>query len=364
MHRCIINIMADVVYYKYFYLLIVAICSLVQINEIKGHRGRFAERKQPGGLILLLFLILYIGFRPYSHDTIGISIYYMYNFGSTFKFDTSTENLIFDNVLLWFSSMEIHFSFFLILVATVYYGSRYISCKVMFPHHTYTAFLFFLAAFISYASAINGFKAGMAASVFCCAVAFRKRWVLAAIFLLISWGIHHSMHVCICAYVIVSVYRKTKVYYILWLVSALIAIAHINYFQTLFAGLTDEKGAGYLSLEDDGHWRTGLRIDFMLYSSIPILLGWYITVKKKIEDEGYQFVLNLYALLNSIWMLCMYASFTNRIAALSWFLYPIVLSYPFLSPSFEGVYKNKNLFIKVMSFHLLFTLFMEFVYYA
>ena len=233
----------------------------------------------------------------------------------------------------------------------------------MFPKHPYTAFLIFLAAFISYASATNGFKAGMAASVFCCAIALRERKLLAACLLLISWGIHHAMHVCVIAYLIVSFYKNTRVYYIIWILSALLAIAHVDYFQTLFAGITDEKGSQYLIVGEES-FVTGLRLDFMLYSFMPVALGWYITEKLKINDRGYQFVLTLYMLLNSVWMLCMYASFTNRIAALSWFLYPILIAYPFLSPSFEGVYKNNKLFLRIMLIHLLFTLFMDLVYYT
>jgi hypothetical protein len=67
-------------------------------------------------------------------------------------------------------------------------------------------------------------------------------------------------------------------------------------------------------------------------------------------------------LLNALWMLCMYANFTNRIAALSWALYPIVIIYPYLSE--KSNYPNKNMmFAVVMLLHLAFTLFMKFIYY-
>lgn len=355
--------MINGVYYQYIYLIIVAICTFFQIDKFKSNKGRLGESHVPG-LFLLFFLILFIGLRPYwemRDDTIGIFEYYKYNFGFPFEFNALAENYIFDNALVWFSSHRVNFSFFLILCATIYYGMRYLSCKIMFPKHTYTAFLIFLAAFISYASATNGFKAGMAASIFCCAIALRERKLLAVCLLLLSWGIHHAMHVCILAYLIVYVYNNTRVYYIIWLASVLVAIAHIDYFQVLFAGLTDEKGGEYLLAEEG--WITGMRYDFVLYSSMPVLLGWYITEKRKIEDKGFQFVLNLYLLLNSVWMLCMYANFTNRIAALSWFLYPIVIAYPFLSPSFEGVYRNNKLFTRIVLCHLFFTLFMNMVYY-
>ena len=76
----------------------------------------------------------------------------------------------------------------------------------------------------------------------------------------------------------------------------------------------------------------------------------------------YKNLLNLYLCLNGIWMLCMYAAFTNRIAYLSWFLYPIVLVYPFLQEDWgKGRYRT---FSMVMLGHLGFTLFMSIVYYA
>lgn len=357
--------MINGIYYKYIYLVVVALCTFIHILNLKKYRGNLVE-SHLSGIFLLIFLVLFIGLRPYMDvltDTIGISIYYKANLLYPFKFNPLAENLIFDNVLLWFSSLGINFSAFLVLVAAVYYGMRYLSCKKMFPKHSYTAFLIFLAAFLSYSSATNGFKAGMAASVFCCAIAYRKRKLLAACLLLISWGIHHAMHVCVIAYLIVSLCKNTRVYYIIWIFSALIAIAHIDYFQVLFAGVTDEKGSQYL-LAEDGAWMTGLRLDFMLYSFMPVALGWYITEKLKIQDRGFQFVLTLYMLLNSVWMLCMYANYTNRIAALSWFLYPMVIAYPFLSPSFEGIYKNNKLLIKIILCHLFFTLFMDLVYYT
>ena len=74
----------------------------------------------------------------------------------------------------------------------------------------------------------------------------------------------------------------------------------------------------------------------------------------------YKDLLNLYLCTNGVWMLCMYANFTNRIAYLSWFLYPIVLIYPFLNEEL-GPQRYRQ-FSKVMLCHLAFTLFMAFIY--
>ena len=122
--------------------------------------------------------------------------------------------------------------------------------------------------------------------------------------------------------------------------------------------------ANYLN-DVNGAWggKTGFRIDFVIYSAMPILVGYWAVYKKKLQlSKIYTCLLNLYMVLNGTWMLCMYANFTNRIAYLSWFLYPIVLIYPYLNENW-GPTRYKD-FSKVMLAHLGFTLFMKFVYYA
>ena len=232
----------------------------------------------------------------------------------------------------------------------------------MFPDNTWAAFLVFLGAFITYSSSVNGIKAGVAASIFVCAIAFKDKKWLVALLLAISWGLHHSMHVCIIAYIIAALYKNTKIYLAFWLVCFLLAVANVTYFQELFANFTDEKGASYLLTDEDSGWLTGMRYDFVIYSFMPILVGLYSKYKLHISIKEYDFILNLYLLLNGVWMLCMYASFTNRIAALSWLLYSIVLTYPFLSKQCNIPNKN-SIFAVIMLLHLSFTLFMAFIYY-
>ena len=156
-------------------------------------------------------------------------------------------------------------------------------------------------------------------------------------------------------------------YLYVWILCVLISLAHITWFQELFAQISadsgDESGAGYLTGSDTNGWggKSGFRFDFVLYSAMPVLVGYYAIVKKKIVSRDYQFILNLYMLLNSVWMLCMYAEFTNRIAYLSWFMYPFVLIYPLLKEDW-GKSKYKTL-SKIVLYHLGFTLFMQVIYY-
>lgn len=92
-------------------------------------------------------------------------------------------------------------------------------------------------------------------------------------------------------------------------------------------------------------------------------MGYYVKFKYQLEDKLYDTMLNIYLTCNGIWMLCMYAQFTNRIAYLSWFIYPILLVYPCYAIGDEThplVLVRK----KVVLLHLAFTLFMAFIYYA
>lgn len=144
------------------------------------------------------------------------------------------------------------------------------------------------------------------------------------------------------------------------------AIAHVSVFANLFASFSDQTGSEYLTNtgQNDDYFggKGGFRYDFVLYSSMPVLVGYLIEMKKKLPvSRIYGDLIHLYICINSVWMLCMYASYTNRIAYLSWFLYPVVLIYPYLNEKIDRYRYSK--FAKVVLAHIGFTLFMFLIYY-
>lgn len=357
--------MINGIYYQTIYLLILIFFSISCYSQYKQNYSIVDKPK--AAFIYALFLALFIGLRPYLDvltDTVGLSYYYNAHKGFDFIFSMDVENPLFDNFLLFMASKGLDFSWFLTIMSTIYFIGRYIALKKLFPSHVWAAYLLFLASFITYTSSVNGFKAGAAASFFCIAIAYRKKWVLTLLFLVLSITTHHSIIVCAVGFLITTFYKNTKIYMVGWLVALALALLHVKYFQVLFGGVAGDKGASYL-LSENGAWMTGMRYDFVLYSAMPIILGWYLLFKKKIQiDETYQFILNLYIIVNTVWLLCMYANFTNRIAALSWFMYSIVLGYPFLSEGNIGQFIEKNrTFSIIFAIHLSFTAFMTFIYY-
>ena len=361
--------MLEAAAYSTAYLTLVAILTFV----IKGKYAlydnsrlhRQTKTSSVNALALFIVLSLIIGFRPLSYvfvDTMNYkSTYYTFCYGRPFQWDWHSQNFIFDNIFHGLGSCRADISVVFVVISFIYFGGLYLACRKLFPQDTLYAFVIYLGAFSTFSYATNGIKAGAAASLFLCAFAYKDKKILAILFLILSLGFHHSMTLPIGAYVAASFYKNSRAYFAFWILCILIAAAHITALQELFASMSDESGASYLSTSNSG-FRTGFRPDFIFYSSFPVLAGYYAIFKHGYQSKFYKFLFNTYLLTNSIWMLCMYASFTNRIAYLSWFMLPIVLVYPFFDKEFvSNQYKKLN---KVAVGHLMFTVLMQVVYYA
>ena len=361
-------------YYYTIYLIIVTILTLFvysKYNKKSGDIISTKRKKRDGTFILAVFMVMFIGLRPVSYifvDMINyITFYHALYEGNTFAFDKEVENLLFDNYFAWVGSMNLGTTFFFASIAAIYFICTYIACRRMFPQDSLAAYLVFLAAFSTFSYGTNGIKAGAAAAIFLMALSYRENLKICIPLIFISWGFHHSMIMPIVGLALTLVYKNSKTYFVVWCICLLIAMLHITYFQELFADILsdsgDTSGANYL-FSDGTNWggKTGFRIDFVFYSAMPILVGYWAVYKKKLQlSKLYKCLLNLYMTLNGTWMLCMHANFTNRIAYLSWFLYPIVLIYPYLNENWGPTrYKAFSL---VMLAHLGFTLFMMFIYY-
>ena len=358
--------------YQTIYLTLVTIMTLFVYSQYQSRNGlrEFAPSRTDALVgVLVLFLILFIGFRPvsgrYFVDMANYVLFYeAFYDGATFVFDWDSENKIFDNLFAWWGSVRLGYTSFFVFVATIYFAGAYLGIRKLFPNHRLTAFLVFLAAFSTFSYGTNGIKAGAATSLFIWALGYRENLKICIPLVLLSWGFHHSMIMVVAAFVVTMFVKNPKYYFWLWGFCFLMAAAHVTAFAHLFAGATTEHGAEYL-LGSGGNEGTkgGFRIDFIVYSAMPVIVGWYAVMKKKLPvSELYKKLLSLYLCLNGVWMLCMYAEFTNRIAYLSWFIYPIVLIYPFLNEQWgRDRYKKFGL---VMLGHLGFTLFMNVIYYG
>lgn len=347
--------------YQNIYLLIVSVLTLALV----GYRKDLDTKENiTGSSLLCLFLVFFIGLRPHKTSYFGDTLNYASWWGLQkwhgFQWDTS--NIIFDNLYNYMGSFFSDATCFFVIIAAIYFFLMLVACRKLFPSNTLIIYLVCLAAFSTYTYGTNGIKAGAAASLFLMALAYRDKMWISILFLLLSWGFHHSMQLPVAAYLLTLVFKKKEWYFYGWLFCLLMAIGHVTFFQSLFAGMTDESGSSYLTTDSDWGGQSGFRIDFVIYSAMPVLMGYYVKYKYELEDELYDIMLHIYLVCNGIWMLCMYAQFTNRIAYLSWFMYPVLLIYPCYAIDDE----NHPLVLirkKVVLCHLGFTLFMVFAYY-
>lgn len=357
-------------YYQYIYLFFVLVFSVSVINRYK--RRAFVSDdyilydNSSNALLLAFCTSIFIGLRPIHKVFVDMPQYlgrYL-NWSGPFTFTFDTENFIYDNLMNWLASIHFEPVLFYILISTIYFMCTYLACKRLFPNNTLAAFLVFLAAFSTFSYGTNGIKAGSAAAVFLVALSYRSNLMICALLMCASWGFHHSMILPITAFVISLVFKNPKYYFYGWGFCLLMAVFHVSAFQELFAGFADEKGRSYLDETgfDSSTFVTGFRPDFILYSAMPVVVGYIAKFKKGIQSEMYDVLLYTYMTTNAVWMLCMQAAFTNRIAYLSWLMYPIVLIYPFLQGNWGP--NRYNAFAKVMAYHLSFTLFMSLIYYG
>lgn len=354
--------------YKTLYLIFVILLTILFFTNVKrfpiGNEVLTRKQKTTGFLVLMVITI-FIGLRPLSDVFADMGQYtgYLATYsGQLFQFDWNVENKVYDNLLMFLACNGVPFTFFYLFISTVYFVGNYIAYRRIFPGNSYLAFIMFLAAFSTFSYSVNGIKAGAASTVFLLAISYRDNWKIWVPFLLLSFGIHHGMQLPVLAFIAVKYYSNPKYYFYFWAFCFLMAAAHITVFQTIFADYTNEKGARYLNGDIEWGGKAGFRIDFILYSFMPILMGWYATKKLQIKSAFYNMILCIYLLCNGVWMLCIYVNYNNRIAYLSWMLYVPVMMYPLLNEKWGT---NRERVIKRVAYaHLAFTLFMHFIYYG
>lgn len=353
--------------YQYIYHIFVAIITFAYVGRYKSPTFKPSSSNM-GETLLVIAVILFLGFRPisaYFVDMVGYASYLDRFYGVTFWFTWDTDNKIFDNLLTWWGGNRFDKQMFFLMMAIIYIGCAYIGIKRLFSNHALIALLVFLAGFSTFSYGTNGIKAGAAASIFIMALGYWDKLYVCIPLMLVSLGFHHSMVMPIAAFVVTLFFKQPKWFYYGWLACFFMALLHITYFQVLFGGMADEQGASYLmATEQTTVSHIDFRPDFVLYSAVPVWIGYQFEMKKSIKlSNTYHTLMHFYLVTNAIWMLCMYAEFNNRIAYLSWFVYPIVIIYPFLDTNNTDITKYKNL-CKIVLYHLCFTMFMVFVYYG
>ena len=252
------------------------------------------------------------------------------------------------------SSYIVDYAGWFFLTAFIYCINHYKLAQKLSKEYTYIIILMFFTSFMFYSYGVNTIRAGFAASFLLLAIANFKRVTLFYLFIFVAIGCHKSMMIPGLALILSKYFNRTRLFFYGWLLSVLLSAVFGTYFEALFASMAIDSRTSYLMVSaDDTHYKVGFRIDFILYSCLPIFMGYYYVVKRSFKDELYSLFLNTYILANAFGVLVIRANFSDRFAYLSWFIYPIILIYPLLK---IRLFPNQNRVIVLVVFlHELFT---------
>lgn len=307
----------------------------------KYTRFNAGSKTQIYGLVLVVGAWLYIGTRPitmYMDTNLYTLIYNLMKRGS-WATNGNTESEWFWNWLEYFCVPLTDASGWLTVVAFGYVSGMSIACWRWFRNHFTLAVFFLFTSFSFWGYATNGIRNGMATSLMLFALSmikpeYRKYWIyllpaIALVFL--STGTHNTMYLIAVAAMFSFFYPSRKIAFLIWFMCLLVSPFSTDTIISLGGSfITDDRFTGYGMADVDASQfsRTGWRWDFIIYSMMPILLGYFVVVKRKCYDWTYLFLLNIYIYANSFWVLINAVAYSNRFAYLSWFMYPIVLLMP------------------------------------
>lgn len=302
------------------------------------------SKDQYYGWILVTCTWLYIGTRPFW--AYGDTWLYtkMFELVQTGRW----ESLSGENLSEWaWSSLEYlciditTVDVWLTIIAFFYVvGMAWAAWRWMPRHFTMTVFFMF-TAFSFWPYAVNGIRNGMATSLALIALSYvkpeyRKNWAKlwpAIVLMIIAAGTHKTVYLVGVAAIFAFLIPSKKIAFWIWGGCLLMSPVSSNVFLAVGESFIEDKrfvGYGDQNVSEEIFNRIGWRWDFILYSALPVVLGYYVLIKRKLYDWTYVFLLNIYLYCNAAWMLINEVAYSNRFAYISWFLYPFLIVMPLI----------------------------------
>lgn len=325
----------------YIYLIIImTFISLRGMGNKSFYEINHGTRNDWVAFVLCLLLSLWIGQRPISDIIFGDTQVYAHYF-DLMKYENipptlDDEEWLFSIFMFMCSKvMDVHTYFTIIDI--MYFGFTFWACRRFTPNNVLISTLFCLGAFSFYSYGTNGIRNGLACSILLVALSYMdgnyKNKLKSLILAFLAVNIHNSTLLPFVMSLAALLFVKNFRYaFTFWILSIFISLVAGDSITSFFGGLGFDRRLDYLTTKPtEGVFsHTGFRWDFLIYSMMPICLGYYVVIKRGIENKIYTHLLNTYTLTNAFWVMVIQANYSNRFAYLSWFMYPIVLAYPLL----------------------------------
>ena len=352
------DIYFPLIYYGFITVIVLFYCiPLVYIENLV----KYPKINEIVGVPLILFFIItFIGFRnPYGEEKY---------FGDTYTYTLIYENLTDSDFGFSFlmkfckTILGLNITLFFFVCSLLYVGLHFLALRKWFRHDVFFPFLVLITTMFFFSFGVNGVRTGLGFSLFFFALSRENVWVK-YIFMFLSISMHTSLALPLIAYFFSYIrFITIKTYLKIWVLSIIVSLlAGIQIMEFVGSKLTfvlsgDGRTEGYLSKDVASG---PFRFDFIIYSALPLLLSYYYIYVKKFSDSFYEKIVKIYIIVNTFWILIIYANYTNRFASLSWFLIPMLLVYPIFKDKFL-IKKQPSFLLKIIFFQLIFTLIMFF----
>lgn len=350
-----------------FYWVTFIICLLTFFNYSgSGSCDKLMAKNSMVPTLIMVFLyIIVTGLRP-VHYMFGDTVNYAATYARTqpvFGEIDLHKEWLFALFRTWCRSMGLSVNIYFLLIEIGYLGFMFWAYKKALWENAWFSMLFGLSAFSVFTYGVNGVRNGLACSIVTLAIIFAakdKNYIVAAVLCFLALGIHKSTLLPTAAMVGALFFiKKPKVALMFWLTSIPVSLVAGGPISNFFMGLGfDDRAEAYMSGQNAQYGsfsNTGFRWDFLAYSAMPVLLIWYVQkqiekrreelgIEKTVEEEEtgiygagiladaqsmrvFNVISVIYLLTNAFWVMVIKASFSNRFAYLSWFIYPLVLAY-------------------------------------
>lgn len=350
------------IYIQIYYHLILII---VIITIILLYSGIYINKDYPYvSMLFALFLLFFIGLRPIYGSGIGVYLGDTFNYRNGFDaianggYQEEWDDPLF-GIFTEFCAKHLDSQTYFFLLASLYIFPMYIACRKFNSNYTYIILLMIVVSFLFWSSGVNGIRAGIGSSFLLLGFSYRGKWISKLFLFLIAIGFHRSMLLPVGGYIVSAVYQNYRFYVFIWFISILLSQLFAGFWEGFFASfaLGDDRFSSYLTSELDPNVfsRIGFRWDFLVYSAFPIIAGIIYINKLNYRDSNYIHLFNTYLVSNSFWILVIRSNFSNRFAALSWFLLPVILIVPLVD--------NKTLHERVGLISLYLLISYAFTYY-
>ena len=336
-----------IAYYTRFFdvavlgLIMLAFAQCMMGTALKRENARISSVL---GFVLMVLLTIYMGLRPVSY-VFGDTVNYAAGFRQMaeigiMRWEWSGEWLFY-NLMRWFAvHSDIH-SFFL-LCAILYVVPLWIATRRIFKDYSYLPFLVIISMFTFWAYGVNGIRNGIAASLVILAMTYVERIPVMVGLCILATGFHSSVFLMIAAGVMAWLVNNSYIYLAGWLLCVVVSYFVGGTIQDFLAnsGLMggDDRFADYLTgaAQEGEVVQTSMtfRWDFLIYSSMGVLVGWFFIFMRDFKDEYYHWLYNIFLITNAFWVLVIRSAYSNRFAQISWFILPVILIYPFMKKRF------------------------------